>query len=427
MSEQQLARLMQAASAAQAGGQGDAARRHLEQALAIAPAHPGALNALGLQLLAAGDAAAAAERFAQAAAADPGAPPLWLNLAKAERLRGSDEGERRALQRALDIDQRDLTALIRMAELHQRLGEEAKAHHRWSAVIAVGQYVDQPSAELTAILARARSYVAERNRLFGDTVEAGLRDGRGALSPLERRRFDTCVDATLGVRRIYANECAGLHYPFLPADEYFDRAHFPWLADFERHTDAIAAELRALLDDGDRGFRPYVSQQSGTPENKWTELDNSLRWGAFFLWEFGARQDEACERCPATVEALAAVPLCELPGRAPNVFFSLLRPKTRIPPHTGVTNARTIIHLPLIVPGNCRFRVGGETREWQLGEALAFDDTIEHEAWNDSDHLRAVLIVDVWNPHIHESERAMIRRFFEVSDESEHNPGIGFQ
>ena len=58
------------------------------------------------------------------------------------------------------------------------------------------------------------------------------------------------------------------------------------------------------------------------------------------------------------------------------------------------------------------FRVGGETREWHEGEAFVFDDTIEHEAWNDSDHLRAVLIFDVWNPWLTLAERDLIRGLF---------------
>jgi aspartyl/asparaginyl beta-hydroxylase (cupin superfamily) len=71
--------------------------------------------------------------------------------------------------------------------------------------------------------------------------------------------------------------------------------------------------------------------------------------------------------------------------------------------------------LPLIVPGSCGFRVGGETRAWREGEAFVFDDTIEHEAWNRSDQDRALLILDCWNPHLSEEERAIIVRIFEIS------------
>jgi aspartyl/asparaginyl beta-hydroxylase (cupin superfamily) len=101
--------------------------------------------------------------------------------------------------------------------------------------------------------------------------------------------------------------------------------------------------------------------------------------------------------------------LLDLPGKGPTVMFSLLEPRTRIPPHTGSNNVRTTVHLPLIVPDGCGFRVGAETRAWQVGEAWAFDDTIEHEAWNDSGEMRAILILDVWNPLLTEAERAAVR------------------
>jgi aspartate beta-hydroxylase len=86
-------------------------------------------------------------------------------------------------------------------------------------------------------------------------------------------------------------------------------------------------------------------------------------------------------------------------------MFSLLAPRTHIPPHTGVSNTRLVCHLPLVVPPHCRFRVGATTREWRIGEAFVFDDTIEHEAWNDSDQLRVVLILDLWPPALSPAER----------------------
>ncbi len=89
-------------------------------------------------------------------------------------------------------------------------------------------------------------------------------------------------------------------------------------------------------------------------------------------------------------------------------MFSLLKPKTRIPPHNGVTNVRLVTHLALIIPDGCGFRVGNQSRQWVPGKAWVFDDTIEHEAWNDSDKLRVVLIFDIWHPQLTPPERAMI-------------------
>ena len=126
--------------------------------------------------------------------------------------------------------------------------------------------------------------------------------------------------------------------------------------------------------------------------------------------------DAACARAPTTAALVEQLPLCRIPGRAPAVFFSILRAGKHIPPHTGVTNVRSIVHLPLIVPEGCTFRVGGETRPWVEGQAVVFDDTIEHEAHNPTPQDRAVLILDCWNPYLSEAERTMICRIYEVAD-----------
>ena len=389
---------------------------------AAAGGNPQQLNAAGVQALGAGDPKRAADYFRRAIAADPKAPALWLNLAKAQRELNDIEGEGAALEGALAIDARHLMALIRKAELQERLGERAAAAATWSGAIAVAPPPNQLPPALAELLARAARFVAEQSHAFAAAIEAPLAAARAAAGDVELRRFDAGVDAMLGRRRIYANECAGFHFPFLPADEFFPRRHFPWLEALEAETDAIRAELQDLLDKGDEGFAPYVSMPPGAPPNKWSPLDNSLAWGAYYLWKYGDPIERALKRCPRTAAALAAIPRADMPRRAPTAFFSILQPHTRIPPHTGVTNLRTIVHLPLIVPPGCGFRVGGETREWKVGEAFAFDDTIEHEAWNDSDQLRAVLILDVWNPHITEAERELVRRFYLAADASGHNP-----
>jgi aspartyl/asparaginyl beta-hydroxylase (cupin superfamily) len=219
----------------------------------------------------------------------------------------------------------------------------------------------------------------------------------------------------LGRRILYQNDCHGLHYPFLPADEFFDRELFPWLETLEAATADIRAELQAILADPDPGLAPYVEQPSGVPDNKWSPLDQSLDWGALHLWRDGERIAAACARAPKTAAVIETLPLCQIPNRAPAVFFSILKAGKHIPPHTGVTNVRAIVHLPLIVPDGCIFRVGGETRPWVEGEAFVFDDTIEHEAHNPTREDRAVLFLDCWNPYLTGAEREMICKIHEVS------------
>jgi len=390
--------------------------REAEAALRLHADDPRAHNMLGVDALERNDIAAARRHFEAATRADPGAAALWLNLAKAHRLAGDDEAERAALQSALETDQRHLMALIRLAELHERRGEQGDAVLRWSGVAQLAAEHPNPPPELQAIFDHARAFVAERKEQLGDALFGELGKDLDRASSRDRRRMTAAMDHMLGRRAIYANQCFGLHYPFLPADEFFDREHFPWLAELEAATDVIRAEVTELLASDDPGLSPYVAMPPGTPENIWTGLNNSPAWSALHLWKDGQRIDGACARAPRTAAIVERLPLANIPDRAPTVFFSILRAGKHIPPHTGVTNTRTIIHLPLIVPRGCAFRVGGETREWREGQAFAFDDTIEHEAWNPSDQDRALLILDCWNPYLSEHERDMICRLFAVAD-----------
>ncbi len=378
---------------------------------------PRQANSLGVAALKAGDFAAAVGHFSGALESDPGAISLWRNLAHAHRELGDGVGERAALDAALDIDRADFTTWLRLAQLHERLGEDREAMVAWAGALQMADAMIPPPDGLTDILDHGRAYCDGQRARLRSVIDSGIGDQLSAMDQRDSRRARAFVDHALGGRPIYANQCAGLYYPFLPADEFFDDFHFPWFADLAAATPDIRREFIALMADPGEALRPYVRQDAGTPANKWSPLDNRLDWGACFLWEYGAPNQPVLDRCPATALALAAAPTSYVPSRAPNAFFSILQPHTRIPPHTGVTNTRAIIHLPLIVPAGCGFRVGGEVRQWVEGQAFGFDDTIDHEAWNDSDKLRAVLIFDVWNPHLTEAEQNLICQYYASADE----------
>lgn len=393
-----------------------AAAAEQRAALAHDPSDPRANNALGLSALDAGDAAQAIHHFTLATRGDPDVSVLWMNLAKAHRLAHDDAGERAALEQVLLIDQLDVMASIRLAELHERRGELAAATDRWTMVLGLCQQIASPTPQLQSMLDHAHAFVADRKQALANAMNEGLHAALASASERDRRRARAAADHMLGRRRQFTNQCHGLYYPFLPADEFFDRGHFPWLEELEAATSDIRHELQAILASPHPGLAPYIDMPAGTPTNLWTGLDKSPDWSALHLWRDGQRIDEVCRRAPSTAALVETLPLAKIPGRAPAVFFSILKAGKNIPPHTGVTNVRTIIHLPLIVPGDCSFRVGNEVREWKEGEAFAFDDTIEHEAWNRSDRDRAVLIFDVWNPHLSEDERQMILKLFEISE-----------
>jgi aspartyl/asparaginyl beta-hydroxylase (cupin superfamily) len=134
------------------------------------------------------------------------------------------------------------------------------------------------------------------------------------------------------------------------------------------------------------------------------------------MWKDGTIDLDNAARCPKTLSALAEAPQVWVRNRSPSVLFSLLRPGAHIPPHTGLTNTRLICHLPLIVPPECGFRVGNDTRTPIEGKAWVFDDTMQHEAWNRSDRARVILLFEIWRPELTEEERALVTAMFEAVD-----------
>jgi aspartate beta-hydroxylase len=197
-----------------------------------------------------------------------------------------------------------------------------------------------------------------------------------------------------------------LFIPGLPDRPWFEREEFPFLLRIEEQTDVIRSELMSVLSEPDR-LRPYVDMSEHAPAAAvWKDLNHSSEWSSFHFLRHGKQIEENCRRCPRTLAALEELPLHRVPDHGPEAMFSVLQPRTRIPPHTGVVNGRLTVHLPLVVPKDCgRLRAGGESRAWQEGKCLIFDDSFVHEAWNDSDEVRAVLIFDLWNPYLQEPER----------------------
>ena len=407
---------LRAAAGARQRGQFAEELQLLDQALQIKPDDPIALNARGMRALADRNAGEAATYFQKAAELDPQQPTLWMNLATAARMQSNAELERTALERALDIDRLHFMALLRKAELEERCGKVSAASVAWSGIVQyASSMVDRPPVVEDA-LRRGQAFIAANRAGMAKRIDQEFGADRAADPDL--RRFNACADFLLGRRAIYRNECHGIHFPFLPADEYFDKRHFlPWLGEIEKRTDAIRKEALALVENPGEAMRPYVQMEKGLPENKWSELNNSLTWGACFLWEYGEPNQLVLDRCPETAAALELAPQNRIPGKAPTAFFSILQPKAHLPPHTGVTNTRAIIHLPLVVPPGCWLRVGADKREWVEGEAFAFDDTIEHEALNPSDEIRIVLIFDVWNPHLTAHEQDLLVRLFALQED----------
>jgi aspartyl/asparaginyl beta-hydroxylase (cupin superfamily) len=386
------------------------ALRALGEAESISPDHPLVLHERGRRLLAGGDAHAARPLLERAAAAAPRLVPAWLSLAAALRALGRRDEELAALERGLEADPTHLILLLQKAavlDLMQKPRAAARIYANALQTLAPGTRLPPP---VEAHVQHARKRVAENAAALSAAIEEQVAALRQALPAADLRRFDRCIDQVLGRRRIYAPQPTFMLFPHLSNYEFYERERFPWLGAVEAATDEIREELLSVLAADEAGIQPYIAYRAGLPLNQWRELNHSRRWGAYFLWNEGRRLEDHAARCPRTEAALAAAPQVDVPGHGPTSFFSILEPRTRIPAHTGVTNTRLTVHLPLIVPPGCGFRVGGDTREWKAGSAWAFDDSIEHEAWNDSDAPRAILIFDVWHPELSAAERDLVRQ-----------------
>ncbi len=408
--DRRIAQLIDAATQAFERGQMQDAERLFRQAQAEAPQHPLVLNEHARRMLAAGNMTGARELLEQAVKSAPAVASLWINLAASLRGLNCAAEEMAALEKALAIEPRNLRALLQKASLQELQDRPRTAAATYRIALQLIPPAVEPPPAMRPVLLHARESVEANNRALETFLEERLKSLRDHYNREQLGRFDRCLATLLQKERIYRQQPSFMYFPQLPAIEFYERSDFPWLDSIEAATDDIRAELINVLADGPATLQPYVDIREGAPVDQWRELNHSRRWGVYFLWREGVAIAEHLARCPRTVEALAAWPRWEVPAYGPSAVFSIVDAKTRIPPHTGVHNTRLTVHLPLIIPPGCGFRVGGERREWIPGKAFVFDDSIEHEVWNDSDVPRAVLIFDIWSPFLTPAERELVSR-----------------
>lgn len=407
--ESRVRELIQQADRALAAGQRDEARRLLAQAETAAPAHPLVLNARALELLRAGDAVHARDYLQRALAADDGNPSVWMNLATAWHALGDLDEAERAVQSVLKLEPRHLLGLLKKAELLEQRGKPRAAASVYQNALQTIRSTPRLPGALREPVTRAIDAVRRNDEALTAELEQAVAEVRQRHPHADLERADHGLAAFLGKRRIYHPQPTFLHVPKIPSYEFYRREDFAWLDEFEAATAEIREECERVLREDAESLVPYIAHPDGVPLDQWAELNRSRKWSAFFLWRDGERISANADRCPRTTALLERAPCADVPGYAPTAFFSILDKKTHIPPHTGVTNSRLIVHLPLVVPPGCGFRVGSEKREWQVGKAWVFDDTIDHEAWNESDVPRAILIFDTWHPALTTGERELIR------------------
>jgi aspartyl/asparaginyl beta-hydroxylase (cupin superfamily)/Flp pilus assembly protein TadD len=405
----QIEQLVEQAGRLASSGRWDEAERVWLEVRRRDPQHPRALFSLGVHALKRGDGAAAHELLTAARTLVPRDLLVLMTLCAACQHLGRADGEREAIEAALAVDAYFLPALLAKGSWLERFGTRASAAAMFANALKVAPAEAQWPANLRPQLAHARELAAAHAEDLHVSLVRSLDERLDALPPSLAARWREAASILAGKTKPYHAVVNQLCVPRLPAIPFFERELFPFLAELEAKTGVIRAELEAALAANRDEFVPYIQYAPGQPVNQWAELNHSLRWSTLHLWRGGKPVEENLARCPETARALAAIPLADIDGLCPNAMFSALAPKAHIPPHNGETNARVVAHLPLIVPEGCSYRVGFDWRRWQVGETLIFDDTIEHEARNDSDELRVVLIFDLWNPLLTPAERDLVR------------------
>ena len=168
-----------------------------------------------------------------------------------------------------------------------------------------------------------------------------------------------------------------------------DTKHFPFLANFTDTWETIRDEAIVIL----KHREAIPAFQEVSPDQK--KISKGTNWRTFILFGFGKKMQKNCNQAPVTTRLLEAVPNLQ------TAWFSILSPGYHIPAHRGVSKGILRAHLGLLIPKNaekCRLRVGDTTNIWHPGEIFVFDDTYEHEVWNDTTEERVILLFDFNRP-----------------------------
>jgi aspartyl/asparaginyl beta-hydroxylase (cupin superfamily) len=321
----------------------------------------------------------------------------------------------------LTADRFDILALIAKADHRREDGDRRAANAYYNAAVRTAEARPPSDPFVIAQVERASRAVLWLADIFRNHLLDSL-NAKGFGRDRQHPRFARSLDMMFGdvqrppEYRQFPQKPMAHYYPGMAHLEFADTSQFDWVRKLEAQFPVMQREALEILQRHD-GFQPYMKSDAARPQQDHHGLLENADWSTLHLWQNGTPVEEHIRRCPATYRAVMDnVPLCFIGPRAPSVMLSLLRPGAKIPPHTGMLNSRLICHLPLIVPPDCGFRVGGSTIEWEEGKVIAFDDSVEHEAWNNSAFDRLVLIFDIWRPELTTGECEQITAMFEVVD-----------
>ena len=410
---QQLDQLVAQAEQALANGNLLTAMASLRRLVQQAPNHVYAHTRLADLLIRQDQLDEAQSLLETAVRLDPTHAPGHVLRARLAVRCGNSEAALDALNKAILHDHTAWGARVEKAQLLESLGRTRDAALCWQQAAGTMPPAVRESNQVKGLVEHARNVVVRNLGELREHLTDRLRSTMQGEADVDLVRFRHALDIITGQREFVTAGPIFLPIPRLPAIPYFEREQFDWVPPIEALWQDIRQELQHVMAEDEAGFTAYVQTREGDSSAQFAPLDRNRAWSAYFLWKHGQCIEAHCHACPTAARAIELAPQPRIRGRAPAAFFSRLDPGVHIPPHNGATNARLTVHLPLIVPDKCAFRVGDETRHWEEGKLLIFDDTIRHEAWNGSDRQRVVMIFDIWNPLLTELERELVTQTVE--------------
>jgi len=200
--------------------------------------------------------------------------------------------------------------------------------------------------------------------------------------------------------------------PDLAPIPVYGPGHLPWQQKLEDAFQDIREEFLANWEQARDEERPYLEPSAANLGENWKPIADSLNWGSLHLYKQGVANSRLVGLFPVSLAACRAVPLVDTPGGPSEILFSVLQGEQRIPPHFGVANTAVTVHMPIITTDRSAIRIVDDVFKWQQGKVVAFDDTFEHESWNESAEPRVNLIFETWHPDLTDDEKGAITMAF---------------
>lgn len=341
----------------------------------------------------------------------PDVPPDLIKAtlkrrADRQQFLGRTRGSLATLEKLVQIFPEDISLKNDLGVAHLLLGDNKRAKQIYEEVLARAPHDGFAKVHYGFIL-KSENKIAESIPYLREGLESGepgTDDGRFYFhlgDALQRTGDKSAYDwyeaghrrghfASVWQRSLY--NVPGLRaQPWWMAEETGYTALIKML---ERNWLTIREEALSVLDSNSGQFLPE-------DEN----LRETGNWGQFTLWQQGRKVAAACRYVPKTCGLLERYPETTSCKRG-QIKFSVMQAGTHVWPHTGPTNCRLRMHLGLVIPSKgCRIRCTNQTREWEEGKVLIFDDSFEHEVWQEAESYRLIFIVDVWHPELTQLQR----------------------